>query len=271
MRCAEHWEAIVTNLQRSITSGELSRSEWVAIHNHAARDYKVSEWSREVLLGASAHRKRLFSRVNGNVLDVACGYGLNFAYLPNATRISGVDFSPVMLDMAREHVRALGLPVNLSEGDAEALDFPDSSFDTVISALSTCSFQHPIVALQEMRRVCKPEGRILLIEHGRSSWAWIGWFQDRRAQAWSSKPAVVGIKNRRHLCAQRVSVSSRLNAPFAGSFTRSKRRRQKPARCLTTVHPQVEVGYTRRDMPGTYAFGESHKQQRTNLLFIQTT
>jgi ubiquinone/menaquinone biosynthesis C-methylase UbiE len=113
------------------------------------------------------------------VLDVACGYGMNFAHLPNATHITGMDFSPVMLAMARAHVRRLNLSVDLFEGDAEALDFPDNTFDTVISALSTCSFLNPITALQEMRRVCKPDGRVLLIEHGRSNWEWAGQYQDR--------------------------------------------------------------------------------------------
>jgi ubiquinone/menaquinone biosynthesis C-methylase UbiE len=161
------------------TFSELSRQDWVRIHDNAARDYKVSEWTREVLLGTRTHRRKLFSQASGNVLDVACGYGLNFAYLPNAVRISGVDFSPVMLSMARNHLRAMGKSVNLFEGDAEALEFPDNSFDTVISALSTCSFLHPIVALQEMRRVCKPGGHILLVEHGRSDWELLGRYQDR--------------------------------------------------------------------------------------------
>lgn len=167
--------------QPSTTAGDLSHSDWVRIHDHAARDYQIGEWTREVLLGARAHRRTLFSRAGGTVLDVACGYGLNFAYLPNATRLSGVDCSPVMLGMARDHVRTLGLAVALSEGDAEALDFEDDTFDTVISALSTCSFLHPIVALHEMRRVCKPAGRILLLEHGRSNWEWLARYQDRRA------------------------------------------------------------------------------------------
>jgi SAM-dependent methyltransferase len=173
-------QADMAEPRKSITDPQLSRADWVRIHNGAARDYKVSEWTREVLLGTQARRRKLFSRATGSVLDVACGYGLNFAYLPNATGISGVDFSPVMLAMAHDHVRALGVRVNLSEGDAEALDFPDDTFDTVISALSTCSFLHPITALQEMRRVCKPGGRILLVEHGRSNWEWLGRYQDRQ-------------------------------------------------------------------------------------------
>jgi len=159
----------------------ISLNEWRRIHDGAARGYKAEEWSRESLLGVKNRRKKLFSQASGRMLDVACGYGLNFAYLGSASSISAVEFSPVMLAMAREHARSLGIQVNLTEGNAEALDFPDYSFDTVISALATCSFQNPIAALREMQRVCKPDGRILLLEHGRSTWEWLGRYQDRHA------------------------------------------------------------------------------------------
>lgn len=161
------------------TGNTRSQDEWVRIHNNAAHDYKLSEWSRERLFGVGAQRKKLFGQATGSVLDVACGYGLNFACLTNAAHITGVELSPVMLEMAHTHIHKLGLKVDLYEGNAEALDFPDDTFDTVISALSTCSFQNPLKALGEMRRVCKPAGRILLIEHGRSSWEWVGRYQDR--------------------------------------------------------------------------------------------
>ena len=123
--------------------------------------------------------QKTFRQASGDVLDVGCGYGMNFPYLTNATSITGIDFSSVMLDKARETMRGSAIKVDLREGDAEALAFPDNSFDTVISALSTCSFYNPIKALQEIRRVCKPDGKILLIEHGRSSWEWVGKYQDR--------------------------------------------------------------------------------------------
>ena len=156
-----------------------SRSDWLRIHNRAARDYINSEWSREVVFGVAKIRKKLFSQAHGDVLDVGCGYGMNFPYLTHAASITGIDFSAVMLERAHKTIRGTGIQVNLREGDAEALQFPDDSFDTVISTLSTCSFFGPIKALQEMRRVCKQQGKILLVEHGRSSWEWLGRYQDR--------------------------------------------------------------------------------------------
>jgi ubiquinone/menaquinone biosynthesis C-methylase UbiE len=161
----------------------MTRAEWRGIHDRAAHDYRRGAWVRETLLGVGRLRRQLFYQAIGQVLDVGCGYGANFAYLLNAAHITGVDFSPLMLGMARIHAHQLGLSVTLVEGDAEALDFPDASFDTVISALSSCSFQNPVTALQEMQRVCKPGGQILLLEHGRSSWEWLGRYQDRHVQA----------------------------------------------------------------------------------------
>ena len=155
-----------------------TRNDWLRIHNRAAREYINSEWSREILFGVAKQRKKLFARASGDVLDVGCGYGMNFPYLTHKKSITGVDFSHVMLDKAREAVRGMSIKADLREGDAEALQFPDNSFDTVISTLSTCSFFNPILALREMRRVCKPHGKILLIEHGRSTWGWVGKYQD---------------------------------------------------------------------------------------------
>jgi ubiquinone/menaquinone biosynthesis C-methylase UbiE len=63
--------------------------------------------------------------------------------------------------------------------DAEQLEFPDGSFDTVVSTLSTCTFPNPVKALREMKRVCQPDGLILLLEHGHSNFPWLARFQDR--------------------------------------------------------------------------------------------
>jgi ubiquinone/menaquinone biosynthesis C-methylase UbiE len=154
--------------------------EWLAIHEKAAPDYRAGEWVREVACGVGNMRRDLFARAEGRVLDVGCGYGMNFAYLPGATHVTGIDFSPTMLAMARGHAARLGIQADLRRGDAERLDFEDGSFDTVISALSTCSFFNPVEALREMKRVVRPGGRVLLVEHGRSDWPWLGRYMDRQ-------------------------------------------------------------------------------------------
>ena len=86
-----------------------------------------------------------------------------------------------MLDIARHKAGQLGLSADLRVMDAQQLEFEDGSFDGVVSALSTCTFPDPVTALREMGRVVKPGGRILLFEHGRSSWRLLGRYQDRTA------------------------------------------------------------------------------------------
>ncbi|NIN33964.1 MAG: methyltransferase domain-containing protein, partial [Gammaproteobacteria bacterium] len=81
------------------------------------------------------------------------------------------------------------IAVDLHVMDAESLTFADNSFDTVVSALSTCTFPDPIAALREMNRVCKPTGQILLVEHGRSSLRPLAHYQDRNAHAHYEKSA----------------------------------------------------------------------------------
>jgi ubiquinone/menaquinone biosynthesis C-methylase UbiE len=86
-----------------------------------------------------------------------------------------------MLDIARQRAKKLGIDVSFLLMDAENLAFPDRSFDTVVDSLSLCTFPDPLIALKEMARVCRSEGRILLLEHGRSDSEWLGCWQDRRA------------------------------------------------------------------------------------------
>src|SRR5699024_9946383 len=118
---------------------------------------------------------------DGRVLDVACGTGANFPYLPDTVALVGVDISPEMLAKARDRLGRLKIEGTLEQMDAQALEFDDDSFDTVISSLSTCTFPDPVIAIEEMVRVCKPAGRILLLEHGRSDFRPLARFQDWRA------------------------------------------------------------------------------------------
>jgi ubiquinone/menaquinone biosynthesis C-methylase UbiE len=113
------------------------------------------------------------------VLDVACGTGENFPHLGRATSITAFDISPEMVGEARRRRRQLGLEVGLLVGDAQEMPFPNETFDTVVSALSTCTIPDYVAAFREMSRVLRPGGRILLLEHGRSGVEWIARRQDR--------------------------------------------------------------------------------------------
>ena len=114
-------------------------------------------------------------------MEVAAGTGKNLKFYPHDCRITALDFSTEMLNVARKRAAKLSMGVSFLLADAETLPFPDKSFDTVVSSLSTCTFPDAIAALREMRRVCTSEGKILLLEHGRSDRERLGRWQDRHA------------------------------------------------------------------------------------------
>jgi ubiquinone/menaquinone biosynthesis C-methylase UbiE len=152
------------------------------IYDRFAPGYRWTALASDVPLGARALRRWVMDKATGHVLDVACGTGESFPFLPTAAAVTAVDLSPQMLARARRRADRLGRDVDLRQMSAQALDFPDGSFDTVTTAMSTCTFPDPVGALGEMARVTRPGGRILLLEHGRSRVGWIGRFQDRRAE-----------------------------------------------------------------------------------------
>ena len=137
----------------------------------------LPEW-----LGVRRLRRELASRAHATVLEVAVGTGKNLPFYPASCTITAVDVSPAMLEVARRRAGKLGLRVDFRVMDAEKLEFADASFDTVLSSLTLCTFPDPAAALKELRRVCRPEGEILLLEHGRSDREWLGRWQDRRAE-----------------------------------------------------------------------------------------
>ncbi|MEW6084137.1 MAG: class I SAM-dependent methyltransferase [Chloroflexota bacterium] len=148
-------------------------------YDEIADQYEKKVWFDQHILGVARLRKKLLSKANGKVLEVACGTGQNFPLFAPNSQITAVDLSPKMLEQARKNASAHNLNVNLAVMDAEHLEFPDGSFDTVVSSLSTCTFPNPLKALQEMKRVCRPGGLVLLLEHGHSSLPWLANHQDR--------------------------------------------------------------------------------------------
>ncbi|MHB1127261.1 MAG: class I SAM-dependent methyltransferase [Bacillota bacterium] len=126
----------------------------------------------------SALRKRALSYASGKVLEVGVGTGKNLAYYPKDCQVTGIDFSPGMLARARKKAQMAPVPVQLLEMDAQSMDFPDNSFDTVVATCVFCSVPDPIQGLREVRRVCKQGGKIILLEHVRSENPVIGRLMD---------------------------------------------------------------------------------------------
>ena len=130
-------------------------------------DATMDFWDRH-LFGDS--RPWVCGRAAGEVLEVAVGTGRNLSLYPQTVRITGIDWSPAMLGIARERAASLGREADLRLGDAQALDFPDSSFDTVLCALGLCAIPDDRRAVTEMARVLRPGGRLLLVDHVAASW-----------------------------------------------------------------------------------------------------
>jgi ubiquinone/menaquinone biosynthesis C-methylase UbiE len=150
------------------------------MYDRFARWYDLVECIPDIL-GVRKLRERMLKRAFGKVLEVAVGTGKNLHYYPAGCDVTALDVSREMLNVARTHAERLSMNVPFLLGDAQALPFSDKGFDTVISSLTVCTFPDPLAALQEMARVCRAEGRILLLEHGRSDREWLGRLQDRRA------------------------------------------------------------------------------------------
>src|SRR5919108_475483 len=126
-------------------------------------------WMRpfdRLLLGRG--RARVCRRARGRTLELAVGTGLNLSFYPPDVALTGVDVSPAMLAGARGPAGAPRPAADLREGDAQALAFPDRSFDTVVATLALCTIPDERRALAEARRVLRPGGRLLLLEHLRS-------------------------------------------------------------------------------------------------------
>ncbi|MQA74317.1 MAG: methyltransferase domain-containing protein [Solirubrobacterales bacterium] len=108
------------------------------------------------------------SQAEGAVLEIAVGTGRNLEHYPPGIELAGIELSEEMLAIARERASALGREADLRQGDAQALDFPDASFDTVLITLALCTIPDDRAAAREARRVLAPGGKLVLLEHVRS-------------------------------------------------------------------------------------------------------
>ncbi len=115
-------------------------------------------------------RKRLWEKVKGNdILEVGVGTGKSLDYYPANARMTAIDFSEKMLEQAKNKRRRSDMPIEMEVMDIQSLAYADNSFDTITASFVFCSVPQPIKGLQELYRVCKPGGQVLLLEHVLSS------------------------------------------------------------------------------------------------------
>jgi len=110
-------------------------------------------------------RRWVCSRARGETLEVAIGTGANLTHYPDDVILTGIDWSPAMLDLARRQAERLPRTVALHQGDAAALSFPAESFDTVVFTFALCCIPDDRGALNEALRVLRPGGRLILADH----------------------------------------------------------------------------------------------------------
>jgi ubiquinone/menaquinone biosynthesis C-methylase UbiE len=131
-------------------------------------------------------RAKAIPAASGTVLEVGIGSGLNLPFYaaPGVARLIGVDPSADLLSMARKRIGGVGFPVTLVEQPADRIPLDDQTADTAVVTWSLCSIQNPVSALQEMRRVLKPGGRLIFIEHGLSPDVNVQSWQNRLTPLW---------------------------------------------------------------------------------------
>lgn len=138
-------------------------------------DKSIGFFERRVF--GTAHRVWACSRAAGETLEVAVGTGLNIPLYDETVRLTGIDLSPEMLDIAEKRAVEANRSVDLREADAHRLPFGDGSFDSVVCTYSLCNIPDPHLALGEMRRVLRGGGKLVLVDHIRSSVKPLLWLQ----------------------------------------------------------------------------------------------
>jgi len=138
------------------------------------RQHQLAKYRREVVAAAS-----------GRVLEVGVGSGLNFPlYGKQVEIVFGIDPSPRLLAIARRRAAAAGIHADLLQGSATAIPLADKTVDTVVMTWTLCSIPDPLTALREMRRVLKPGGKLLFVEHGLSPEPKVERWQHRLTPVW---------------------------------------------------------------------------------------
>jgi ubiquinone/menaquinone biosynthesis C-methylase UbiE len=130
-------------------------------------------------------RERVISAAEGRVLEIGVGSGRNLPfYRPPVREVLALEPAPQLVSMARSASRATSMPVSFLEASAEVIPLHQHSVDTVVTTWTLCSIPRAAAALAEMRRVLRPGGKLLFVEHGTAPDEGVRRWQDRLTPAW---------------------------------------------------------------------------------------
>lgn len=115
------------------------------------------------------YRRKIFGKAEGRVLEVGIGVGLNYSFYKKNIELTGVDFSPEMLKKAQDAAKEYPFTSIFIREDVEAIDFAENSFDTIVSSGTLCAYRNPVQVLNNFQKWCRPDGQVLLLEHGIST------------------------------------------------------------------------------------------------------
>jgi ubiquinone/menaquinone biosynthesis C-methylase UbiE len=146
-------------------------------YNRIAGLYDIMEAPMEHLF--SKWRRKLLSEASGKVLEVGIGTGKNIPFYPENLDLTGIDFSPKMVEITKTKLMKHPRPdTEIVQMDAEDMDFENNTFDTVVTSCVFCSVPNAVQGLREIKRVCKKGGKVLMLEHVRSQNKVTGKFMD---------------------------------------------------------------------------------------------
>jgi ubiquinone/menaquinone biosynthesis C-methylase UbiE len=146
-----------------VANGEATNRLRILWERYAPRYDRDTGFYDLLLLGDS--RSWACSQASGQILEVGIGTGRNLPFYPRGIQLTGIDFSPAMLDIARGRATEQGIDVTLIEADAQQLPFADDQLDTVVCTLALSSIPDPAVAINEIYLVLRPGGQLLVVGH----------------------------------------------------------------------------------------------------------
>jgi ubiquinone/menaquinone biosynthesis C-methylase UbiE len=148
-------------------------------------------------------RSKVVPNASGDVLELGCGGGINMEFYDPArvTSFTGLDPSPELLAMSRAAAQARGMAADIQGGVGEAMPFADAQFDTVVTTFTLCSVADQAAVLAEIRRVLKPGGTALFLEHGAAPDASVAKWQRRIEPLW-----------------KRIGGNCHLTRPISGAY-----------------------------------------------------